>query len=165
MDIFSNLGIDWNSVIVYVVNFGILVAIIAYFFTGPILKMIDERRDTIKNNLDEAERIKKHFMKEKEKSDAEKEELKAEVERELSDLNKEMADRRKKLEEELDQKKSKMLEDVRGIVEDEKGNILKNAEKEILILIEKVVLHIVSNKIPEASVRESVEDAWKTFNK
>lgn len=165
MDIFINLGIDWQSVIVYVVNFGILVAILAYFFTGPLLKMIDERKETIQNNLEEAERIKNEFMAEKKKADAEKEALKVEMVQEMSKLKKELDLRRKEQEEKLELRKAKMMEEVRSIVAEEKGNILKRAEQQTLDLIEKVVLHVVSNNVPENVVKSSVQEAWKTYNK
>jgi hypothetical protein len=58
-----------------------------------------------------------------------------------------------------------MLEEVRVLVEDEKGKILKKAEQQTLDLIAKVVMHIVSNKIPQEVVKESVSEAWKTYNK
>lgn len=164
MDIFTNLGIDWHSVIVYVVNFGILVFVLAYFFTGPLLKIIDERRDHIKKNLEEAERIKNEFMQEKKRADAEKEALRTEMTQEMSDFKKELDKRRKDQEETLELRKAKMLEEVRSIVEEEKQNILRNAEQQTLDLIEKVVLHVVSNKVPDDVIKDSVQEAWKNYS-
>lgn len=163
MEVFSSLGIDWNSVIIYVVNFGLLVAVIAYFFTGPLLKLIDERRDTIQKNLEEAERIKNEFMAEKKKADAEKETLKVEMEQKMSHLKKELDQKRKEEEEKLELRKAKMLEEVRSLVTEEKNNILKQAEKQTIELIEKVVLHVVSNNVPDDVVKSSVQDAWKNY--
>ena len=164
MDVLAKLGIDVNSVIIYLVNFGILLAVISYFVTGPILKVIDKRRETITNNISEAERIKKEFVEEKQKADKEKEALKAQMETELSQLKKELDERRKKQEEALEGKKAKMIADVREVVEAEKAGILKAAEKQTLSLIEKIVMHVVANKVPEKVVKESVSEAWKSFN-
>ena len=164
MEVFSSLGIDWNSVIIYVVNFGVLVAFLAYFFTGPLLKMIDERRDKIKNNLEEAERIKNEFVSEKKKADVEKEALKTEMEQKMGHLKKELDQRRKQQEEQMELKRAKMLEEVRSIVEEEKSLILKKAEAQTLALIEKVVLHVVSHKVPKEVVKSSVDEAWKSYH-
>jgi F-type H+-transporting ATPase subunit b len=163
MDIFTNLGIDWQSVIVYVINFGALVAILAYFFTGPLLKMIDTRREKIKNNLEEAERIKNEFVVEKKKADAEKESLRIDMEQQMSDLKKDLENKRKEQDEQLALKKAKMLEEVRTLVADEKNGILKAAEKQTVELIEKVVLHVVSNNVPADVVKSSVAEAWNTY--
>lgn len=165
MEVLAKLGIDFNNVIIYLVNFGILFGVIAYFVTGPVLKMLDKRRDTIRENLEKAEAIKREFMEEKQKADAERETLKAEMAEQLSMMKKELDQRRKEQEEALATKKAKMLEEVRTLVEDEKGKILQKAEQQTLDLIAKVVMHIVSNKIPQEVVKESVSEAWKTYNK
>ncbi|MDP2691025.1 MAG: ATP synthase F0 subunit B [bacterium] len=163
MEIFAKLGIDWHSIIVYVVNFGLLAVILAYFFTGPVLKMLDERRKTITDNLAQAEKIKNEFLAEKKNADEEKEKLRADMESQMSDLQKEMEIRRKEQEESLELKKTRMIEEVRSIVDEEKRGILKSAEKQTIELIEKVVLHVVSNNIPQDVVKNSVADAWKTY--
>jgi len=163
MEVLAQLGIDLNSVLVYVVNVGILLAATAYFVTGPLLRMIDKRRETIENNLNEAERIKEEFLAEKQKADAEKESLRIEMEQQMSDLKKELDARRKEQEETLELKKAKMLEEVRTIVNEEKKSILNAAEKQTVELIEKVVLYVVSNNVPADVVKTSVADAWKQF--
>jgi len=95
----------------------------------------------------------------------EKEALKVEMVQEMSKLKKELDLRRKEQEEKLELRKAKMMEEVRSIVAEEKGNILKSAEQQTLDLIEKVVLHVVSNNVPENVVKSSVQEAWKTYNK
>lgn len=163
MEALSKLGIDFNSVLIYLLNFGVLFVVIAYFITGPILRLIDARKKKIHDNLEEAERIKKEFFEEKKKSDREKEALRLEMQKELQDLKKELDEKRRKEEEAMELKRAKMLEDVRTIVEEEKNSIMAKAEKETLKLMEKVIMHIVSNKIPEQVIRESVDESWKQF--
>ena len=165
MEALSKLGIDFNSVILYLFNFGILFAVIAYFVTGPILKMLDDRKKTIKDNLEQAERIKNEFMREKVKSEKEKESMRVEMEKELADTKKEMDAKRRKMEEAMDLKKAKMLEEMRTVIEDEKGKIMKKAEQQTLDLIGKVIMHVVSNKIPQDVVKDSVNEAWKIYHK
>ncbi|MSQ11240.1 MAG: ATP synthase F0 subunit B [Dehalococcoidia bacterium] len=54
----SDLGLHLPSLIVYLVNFGILA--VALYLVGykPILKMLDQRSQRVKSSLDEAERVK-----------------------------------------------------------------------------------------------------------
>lgn len=164
MEVLAKLGIDINSVIIYLVNFGILLAAVAYFITGPILRVITKRQEEIKQNISEAERIKNEFADEKRKADAEKNALKNDMEQQMSHLKKELDVRRKQQEEEMEAKKAKMLEEVRSIVEQEKSSILQKAEQQTLDLIEKVVLHVVSNNVPQDIVKSSVQDAWKKYS-
>ncbi len=164
MEVLAKLGIDINSVIIYLVNFGILLAVVAYFITGPILGVITKRQKEIKRNIAEAERLKNEFAEEKQKADADKEALKAEMELQMSNLKKELDTKRKEQEEELEARKTKMLDEVRGIVADEKASILKKAEAQTLEIIEKVVHYVVSNNVPQDIVKSSVQEAWKKVN-
>lgn len=164
MEALLKLGIDWQSILIYIVNIGILFGVIAYFVTGPILKILDGRRKQIRDNLEAAERIKNEFVAERKKADEDKKALRAELDRELTLLKKDLEEKRRIGEEALNVKKAKMLEEVRTLVEDEKGKILKTAETEALKLIENVILNIVSEKLPRTVVEESVRDAWKQFS-
>ena len=58
-----------------------------------------------------------------------------------------------------------MLEDVKAVIDQEKANIIGSAEKEVLKLMQKVVLHVVSNQIPEEVVEKSVDSAWRQYSK
>lgn len=51
------LGVDLGSLIVYLVNFGVLLAILYFFAYKRILGMLDERSSRIRESLDEAERV------------------------------------------------------------------------------------------------------------
>lgn len=164
MEALLKLGIDWQSILIYIVNIGILFGVIAYFVTGPILKILDDRRKQIRDNLEAAERIKNEFVAERKKADDDKKALRTELDRELTLLKKDLEEKRRIGEEALNVKKAKMLEEVRTLVEDEKGKILKTAETEALKLIENVILNIVSEKLPRTVVEESVRDAWKQFS-
>jgi F0F1-type ATP synthase membrane subunit b/b' len=164
MDVLAKLGIDINSVIIYLVNFGILLAAVAYFVTGPVLKLIEKRQKTIKDNIEEAERLKEEFVAEKQKADVANEALKTDMEQQMSNLKKELDTRRKEQEEALETRKAKMLEEVRTIVATEKAGILKSAETQTLELIEKVVHYVVSNNVPQDIVKNSVQEAWKKVN-
>ncbi|MDP3975372.1 MAG: F0F1 ATP synthase subunit B, partial [bacterium] len=64
MEAFSRLGIDWNSVILYLINFGILAVVVGYFVTGPILRILDQRRQHIQSAVEEAEKLKQEFLRE-----------------------------------------------------------------------------------------------------
>jgi F-type H+-transporting ATPase subunit b len=74
----ATLGFDIPSLIVYVVNFCLLVAILYYFAYKPFLSMMDERSRRIKEGLEAAERA-------KEESAA----MQADMERRLEEAHKE----------------------------------------------------------------------------
>ena len=51
------LGIDLNSLIVYLVNFAVLAVILYFFAYKKILAVLDERSNRIKESLEEADRV------------------------------------------------------------------------------------------------------------
>ncbi|MDP3975672.1 MAG: hypothetical protein Q8P95_02030, partial [bacterium] len=89
--------------------------------------------------------------------------LQAEMARQLSLLQSDLDQKRKAQEDALALKKSKMIEEIRALADEEKKNIIKTAEKAVLGTMTKVILHIVSNKVPANVVQESVSDAWKHY--
>lgn len=164
MEILAKVGINFQSIVIYLVNIGILFGVISYFLTGPLMKVLDQRRKQISDNLEQAALIKEEFSAERKKLEKMNEALKTEMEQKLSHLKKEMDERRIREDEALSQKKSNMLEEIRLFVEEEKKGILKSAEREVLDLMAKVILQIVMNKIPEELVRQSVTEAWKQYS-
>ncbi len=67
-DLVHALGIQWSALIAQMVNFSILIFVLAKFVYKPVLKVIDDRRDTIAASLEKAKEIDQH----KERIDAER---------------------------------------------------------------------------------------------
>ena len=53
---FGELGIHLPSLLIYLVNFGLLLGLLYLFAYKPILRMLDQRSATIKDGLDQAEK-------------------------------------------------------------------------------------------------------------
>lgn len=47
-------GIDWKLILAQSVNFIVVIAVLAYFVYGPVMRMLDERTRRIKQGLDDA---------------------------------------------------------------------------------------------------------------
>ena len=45
METLSKVGIDLNSVVIYLINIGFLFLVIGYLVTGPLLRMLDKRNE------------------------------------------------------------------------------------------------------------------------
>lgn len=163
MESLARLGIDFWSLLLYAVNFGLVVWVVAKYLTKPVLKTLDERRSAIKKNIDEAEKLRQEMAKQSEKMEEEKAAMQAKLADELSKSRKEIEAKQKKAEAEIDAKKAKMLEEVQQVINAEKSNMISSAEKEVLKLMQKIVLNIVSNQIPEDVVKKSVDTAWSNY--
>lgn len=53
--LFEAFGVNWQLLLVQVVNFAVLLAALTYFLYKPVLKMIDERREKIAEGVRTAE--------------------------------------------------------------------------------------------------------------
>ena len=60
------LGIDWTSLLVYVVNFAILGVVLYFFAYKRILGMLDARSSRIRESLEEAERARRESQEQRE---------------------------------------------------------------------------------------------------
>lgn len=60
------LGIDWTSLLVYVVNFAILGVVLYFFAYKRILGMLDARSSRIRESLEEAERARSESQEQRE---------------------------------------------------------------------------------------------------
>lgn len=59
MELLAKLGIDWKLLIAQVVNFTILVGVLTYFIYRPLLSLLDERREKIRQSMEDVKRIAK----------------------------------------------------------------------------------------------------------
>ncbi|TSC79932.1 MAG: F-type H+-transporting ATPase subunit b [Candidatus Peregrinibacteria bacterium Gr01-1014_25] len=57
MELLSVLGINWQLLLAQIVNFTILMVVLLYFVYRPILRLVDKRRDTIKQSMENAKDI------------------------------------------------------------------------------------------------------------
>lgn len=57
MEIIQTLGIDVTLLLAQMLNFGILVAVLAFLVYKPLLKLIDERRESIRKSMEDADKI------------------------------------------------------------------------------------------------------------
>lgn len=61
----GQLGINFGSMVLYLVNFGLLFFILKHFLGKKVLALLDERRDRIANSLAAAEALQKEVAAEK----------------------------------------------------------------------------------------------------
>ncbi|MCA9373821.1 MAG: ATP synthase F0 subunit B [Candidatus Gracilibacteria bacterium] len=163
MESLGRLGIDISALLLYAVNFGIVVLVLGKFFTKPVIEMMEKRRKVISDNVGEAEKLKEELVKAREKMAQEKQEMQTRMEEEMKRLHQEIEQKRKDADAEIDAKKAKMIEDVKHVVSEEKANLKAGVQKEVLSLVEKMVLHIVHNKVPKEVIEESTQEAWKLY--
>lgn len=165
MDKLLNLGIDPWSILLYLVNTGVVLAVLTHFFYKPILKFIDQRRQQIIDNIEEAQNLQKTFEERLEKSEKQRQAVEAELKEEIEKLQKYTEEKKTQLIAEMEKSRNEMVQKANKEIAERKSALVKEAEKEILVLMRKIILEIVENKIPENVIQESVESAWTQYVK
>ena len=56
-DLIHNFGIDWKVLIAQVVNFAILLFILKRFAFGPVMKILNDRRERIAKAIEQAQHV------------------------------------------------------------------------------------------------------------
>lgn len=165
MDGFAKLGIDIKSVVMYVVNFGILVFLLAKFLYRPTLKILDDRRNTISGNLKQAEELKEKFeaaMLEKEKEGQKMmQELKQKIEHAKEQAENQALQLRKQAEYERQEILKKTHEEIAVL----KNELDKNFERELLDRISKILSFALRSNLPPETVIQNLKAAWKSQQK
>ena len=165
MEGLSKLGIDLWSILIYILNTGLLLLVLTYVLYKPILKFLDERRAQIKSSVEEAQNLKVELDKKSTEVEAATEKAETELKKEMENLRKFTEEQRAKLTVEMEKARGDMFAKAEEDINRRKGEILKEAEVETLELIKKIVLYVVQNKVPAEVVEDSIKSAWSTARK
>lgn len=163
MDKLLLLGIDWQAIVAYVINYGIIFFIVGKFLVPKLLQFLDERRGTIENSVNEANLLKKEFEEKLAAIEKEKQEAHLAMLAEIDKMKKIMEEKQADLMQKLDYERSVMLEKANQEIETRKKTLIKDAESRMLELVKKIVLYIVQNKVPGEVINQSVQDAWRQY--
>lgn len=161
MNAFANIGIDITSLSLYIVNFGIIVFFIGKYVTGPLIDMLEKRQSTIKENISEAETLKNEMAKQKEIIELERKTMKDQLHKDSEHAKAKGQEIATQLIKSAEEKKIEILNVAQVQAQKQKDQIVNDSEKEIKSTVKRMISHIVSNKLPEDLIDESVKDAWE----
>ena len=163
MEILAQLGIEPISILIYLINVGLLLLVLGKFLYQPVMKVLDERRALIKNSIEEAETLKKEFAEKFATMEAEKASLSRHVQEQMEAMHTQITKARQELEEDIASEKEKMLTAARADIEAQKASMEKEMKAAIIKNVEQIVLYILQNKVPASVINESIEEGWKQF--
>lgn len=163
MEALSKIGIDWWGMLLYLVNFGLLLGVLGYFLYPKLLKAIDHRRETIKKNIEETNRLQKELQNTLQEQQAEAQRMKAEFAQEGEALKRDLAQKRTQMTQEIEAERDRMMDEAKELLRQKRDAIVKDAEAQVISTMKKVLLSVMQNRVPEDVVTTSVNDAWKKY--
>lgn len=164
MDKLLTLGIDPWAIVVYLGNTGLIIVILTLLVYKPLIKILDKRREVISSSLDEAQNMQAAFEKKLSETEAEAKKAEENFRSELAKLKAYADEKRSELLSEMEQTRNQMLSKTEEEIRERKATLLKEAEKEIKLLMAKIILDIVEHKVPENVIEESITSGWKKYS-
>lgn len=159
MNAFSNLGIEWWSVVLYLVNIFLLVAILTWVLYKPVIAIMDKRRKTIQDSIEEAEQLKLSFEKTQRELEEEKREMRKRLDEEMKAGKRELEEQKRALVEEME-KKSAQFE--RELAE-RRENLLAEVRGDLLAQVESVVVRVMGDVASAEDVQKSARKAFDSI--
>jgi F-type H+-transporting ATPase subunit b len=163
MENLLKLGLDWQSIVFYIVNFGVLFLVIAKYLMPVIFKFLDERRDKIQGSINEANRLQNEFEGKLKALADEKQTALSELNMRIEALNKEIISKKAELIAEMDLARQNMMASAQKEIDERKALLIGEVEDQVKDLMKKVVLYVLQNQVPEEAVSSSIQDAWKKY--
>jgi len=159
--VLKSFGIEGSILLWQIVNFGILFAILSFFFYKPMKKILKEREARVTDSMTKAQELEKKAT-----------ELEAEFKRKMSDQRKEIEEMHKrfltqqtKLEKEMkehaEQETQKIVAEAKKSAEEEKAHILKSLEQEIHKTAVALAAKILEREIDEQTQKKLIEQALR----
>lgn len=151
------LEIDWTIVLV-IINFIILVILMGAFLYGPMLKFLDERSESIKKNIDDAEKSKLSSEKVLEEVKEELRQAKLESRKIIDDANEKSRDEHKKILQEANLAKEDVLKESQvqtlAMVKQAKEEL----KKEVIIIASDIAEKLIKDNIGNIDQEKIVKD-------
>lgn len=159
----TSLGIDLTSLVLYLVNFGLLYLIVSRFISKPLLNIIKERSETIQNNLSNAEKLRDEIAKEKEEIERYKNQVKAEMDKEMKLFKESLMQQASEREAEFLKRREALFNEANMEISSQKKKILQELQEDILDAMYKVTSEVLKDKVSEGVIRKSVTEVWEKY--
>ena len=158
MDALGQLGISLPGLATQLISFIILLLILKKVLYGPIVKMLDERSDKIKDSLETAERVQKESAESQAEAKSQLDAARAEGQ-ELIAQALEMADRYR--EEEMEQVKAEIQEArnrAETTIQREKDAVVEEIRAEFAGIAITAAEKIINQSLDEKSHKKLIDD-------
>ena len=139
--------------------FGITFFVLRRFAFGPIQKIIDERRERIRQSLVEAEHAREESRKLLEEHKALRAQVRGEAEEILSEARRVAESVRERVKEEADADRQRRLEETRRQIEAETARALEQIRAEVAELALAAAEQVTRQRLDRDSDRQLIEEA------
>lgn len=152
------LGIDPALLISQIVDFLLLLLVLRFLLYKPILNMLQERREKIKEGLQYAERVKEEMTAEREKHQKELEEARRKAEEAIAQASRISEKEREKIVAEAQEEAHRILEQARGEIEYERRQAMIDLQEQAVELAIAAASKVIDKSLDEKEHRRLIEE-------
>ena len=152
------LGIDAGALLAYLVNFGVLVVLLYLFAYKPILKMLDQRSNRIKESLEEADRVRQESQEQQAAMQRTLDEGRQEGQRVLAEARDAAAAYRNQQQTQARTEAESMLERARDEIRAERNAAVEQVRSEFAGLAVTAAERIIHRSLDESTHRDLIDE-------
>ncbi len=165
---FSSLGISLPLLLAFVINFIILLILLGKFLYKPVLKMLDERTQKVKESMDWAESIKRDYEQAKVEVQKQIERGRQEAQAIIAQAVQKGENLREEAKREASVQAKAIVEKARAELEAERDKMVEDLRKEfvsLLILASEKVIRQTLDKEKQSRLIEETLGQIRPFSK
>ncbi len=159
MDALGQLGIDAQGLLFYLVNFGILIVVMHRFVYKPLMKVLSDRREQIKHDVEAAANLREELEVTKSNEEKERKARELELDERIKQAKRVVREDAKRMLQEAEGRRDALLAQAAETAQATIDGAMTGAENEIINRVRKVVMHVLKD-VPEEIVEKSVEESW-----
>ena len=160
MEALAQLGIDAQGILLYLVNFGILLLVMYRFVYRPLVKIMDDRRKQIKDDVEGAASLREALEVAKMNEEKERKTRELALEEKIAEAKRMVREDAKKLLQDAESQRDGIVAKANETAQATIAGAMAGAEREIIDRVRKVVVHVLK-EVPQDIVEASVQDSWK----
>ncbi|MCW5882689.1 MAG: F0F1 ATP synthase subunit B [Anaerolineae bacterium] len=152
------IGINLNFLISYIINFVIILFLLARFVWNPIMNLLDQRRQRIQDSLAEAERISKEAAQERAAFQAQLAEERQRNAAQLAEAAKQGQQVREEIISAAQRERDQILTNAQREAEGVREQAITDARRDIVDLAIQAAQRVVGASMDETRQRQLVND-------
>jgi F-type H+-transporting ATPase subunit b len=156
---FEQLGVDWGKLAVQAFNFLLLLLLLRKFAYRPLLRIMDQRAARIRNDLDEARRLRQEAERDRETYRAQLSRARDEARAILDEANTVAARIREQALADAEGQHTAMLQRARDEIAREKEAAIAELRREVADLAILAATQVIRRSLDDADRRRLVEEA------
>lgn len=164
MDALQKLGIDGWGILLYLVNFGVLLIVLQRFVFKPLLAFIDKRREEISTNVNAAEAMRATLEEERTQEEAARRQRELAMEERIRSAKTLAREEAKKTLAEAEAQREAILMHAREAADETIEGAMDEAQELMLARIQTIVSHVLQDAASEKVVQESVKKSWSKLS-